>query len=99
VPAGAKRVVIVSQSSHLDWDWRHTFEEYFLGPLNDPFLLFRPGTVDAILSDAAGLLAASDPSRARYYYSMAEIGFFARFGETHPELVYGHAFGTRLRIV
>src|SRR5690348_8263704 len=36
VPVDAKRVVIVSQSSHLDWDWRHTFEEYFLGPLNDP---------------------------------------------------------------
>jgi len=26
IPADAPRVAIVSQSSHLDWDWRHSFE-------------------------------------------------------------------------
>ena len=25
IPPEASRVVIISQSSHLDWDWRHTF--------------------------------------------------------------------------
>ncbi len=86
VPADAKRVVIISQSSHLDWDWRHTFEEYFLGPLNDPFLLFRPGTVDTILSDAVGLMGSTDAPGARYYYSVAEMGFLARFVDAHPEV-------------
>jgi len=84
VPADAKRVVIVSQSSHLDWDWRHTFDEYFLGPLNDPFLLFRPGPVDTILSDAAQLMGSADGSGTRYYYSVAEMGFLARFVDAHP---------------
>lgn len=41
IPQDAKRVVIVSQSSHLDWDWRHTFDEYFQGPLTDPLLFDR----------------------------------------------------------
>jgi len=86
VPADAKRVLIISQSSHLDWDWRHTFDEYFLGPLNDPLLLFRPGTVDAIFSDAVGLMASAHASGARYYYSVAEMGFFSRFFDAHPEL-------------
>src|SRR5580765_2114740 len=86
VPADAQRVLIISQSSHLDWDWRHTFDEYFLGPLNDPLLLFRPGTVDTILSDAVGLMGSAHASGARYYYSVAEMGFFSRFLDGHPEL-------------
>ena len=67
IPEDAKRVVIVSQSSHLDWDWRHTFDEYFQGPLMDPLLFIRPGTVDTILSDALGLMSASHASGAHYY--------------------------------
>jgi len=86
VPVDAKRVLIISQSSHLDWDWRHTFDEYFAGPLNDPLLLFRPGTVDTIFSDAVGLMASSHAPGARYYYSVAEMGFFSRFFAAHPEL-------------
>src|SRR5712691_3790374 len=79
IPPDAKRVVIVSQTSHLDWDWRHTFDEYFQGPLNDPFLFIRPGTVETIFSDALGLMAASHASGAHYYYSVAEMGFLQRF--------------------
>src|SRR5690348_7521495 len=40
IPPDAQRVAIVSQSSHLDWDWRYTFDEYFEGPLMDPLLFF-----------------------------------------------------------
>src|SRR5262245_49997384 len=70
IPPKASRVVIISQSSHLDWDWRHTFEVYFAGPLVDPFLLFLPGTVDTILSDALGLLTRFHGSGVPYYYSV-----------------------------
>src|SRR4029450_5493449 len=55
IPPGASRVVIISQSSHLDWDWRHTFEDYFAGPLVDPFLFLLPGTADTLLSAGGGL--------------------------------------------
>src|SRR5215468_215608 len=100
IPPDARRVVIISQSSHLDWDWRHTFETYFAGPLVDPFLFLLPGTVDTILSDAVGLMTQFHGSGVPYYYSVAEMGYLARFVEAHPELVQPlHAVGQNLRIV
>src|SRR5690348_15412584 len=85
IPPDAQRVAIVSQSSHLDWDWRHTFEDYFQGPLNDNLLLFLPGPVDTILSDAMGLMTKFHASKSRYYYSVAEMGYLERFVEAHPD--------------
>ena len=41
VPPAAARVLILSQSSHLDWDWLHTFDDYF------------QRAVDRIFTDAA----------------------------------------------
>jgi hypothetical protein len=38
---------------------------YFLGPLNDPFLVFRPGPVDTILSGAVGRMGSADAPGAR----------------------------------
>ena len=100
VPRDAKRVVIVSSSSHLDWDWRHTFDEYFQGPLTDPVLIFRPGTVETIFSDALGLMAASHRSGAPYYYAVAEMGFLQRFVEAKPDRLDAlRAVGQDLRIV
>jgi alpha-mannosidase len=100
IPPDAQRVAIVSQSSHLDWDWRHTFDEYFEGPLDDPFLFLLPGTVDGILSDAVDLLARFHASGTHYYYSVAEMGFLARFVEAHPDVLDRlRAVGHDLRIV
>jgi alpha-mannosidase len=100
IPPDAQRVAIVSQSSHLDWDWRHTFEIYFQGPLVDPFLFLFTGTVDTILSDAVGLMVPAHGAKAHYYYSVAEMGFLARFVEAHPQLIDPlRAVGHDLRIV
>ena len=100
IPPDANRVVIISQSSHLDWDWRHTFENYFAGPLVDPFLFLLPGPVDTILSDAVGLMTRFHGSGVPYYYSVAEMGYLARFVQAHPELLEPlHAVGNDLRIV
>src|SRR5262249_4838665 len=100
IPPEAQRVAIVSQSSHLDWDWRHIFEDYFEGPLVDPVLLLYPGTVDTILSDAVALMTQFHASQSHYYYSIAEIGYLARFVEAHPELVQSlRDVGQDLRIV
>ena len=100
IPPDARRVVIISQSSHLDWDWRHTFEEYVAGPLVDPFLFLLPGTVDTILSDAVGLMTQFHGTGVPYYYSVAEMGYLARFVQAHPELLEPlHAVGQDLRIV
>src|SRR5262249_29238720 len=100
IPADARRVVIISQSSHLDWDWRHTFETYFAGPLVDPFLFLLPGTVDTILSDAVGLMTRFHGAGVPYYYSVAEMVYLARFVQAHPDLLEPlHAVGQDLRIV
>src|SRR5215475_15092911 len=100
IPPEASRVVIISQSSHLDWDWRHTFEVYFAGPLADPLLLLLPGPVDTILSDAVGLMTQYHGTGVPYYYSVAEMGYLARFVQAHPELLEPlHAVGQDLRIV
>jgi alpha-mannosidase len=100
IPPDAKRVVIVSQTSHLDWDWRHTFDEYFQGPLTDPLLFIRPGTVETIFSDALGLMAASHASGAHYYYSVAEMGYLQRFVAAQPARLDAlQAVGQDLRIV
>ncbi len=100
IPPDARRVVIISQSSHLDWDWRHTFEDYFAGPLVDPFLFLLPGPVDTILSEAVGLMTQFHGSGVPYYYSVAEMGYLARFVQAHPELLESlHAVGHDLRIV
>jgi alpha-mannosidase len=100
IPPGARRVAIVSQSSHLDWDWRHTFETYFAGPLDDPLLFLLPGPVDTILSDAVGLMTGFHGAPRRYYYSIAEIGFLQRFVAAHPEMAEAlRAVGHDLRIV
>src|SRR5262249_43219281 len=100
IPPDARRGVVISQSSHLDWDWRHTFEEYFAGPLVDPVLFLLPGTVDTILSDAVGLLTRFRGTGAPSYCSVAEMGSLARFVQAHPELVEPlRAVGNDLRIV
>ncbi|HLK10014.1 MAG TPA: hypothetical protein VKW76_01395 [Candidatus Binatia bacterium] len=100
IPAAARRVAILSQSSHLDWDWRHTFEDYFDGPLVDPLLFLFAGPVDTILSDAVGLMARFHASEHHYYYSVAEMGYLARFVAAHPEVLESlRALGQDLRIV
>jgi alpha-mannosidase len=100
IPPEARRVAIVSQSSHLDWDWRHTFEQYFQGPLGDPFLLLFPGPVDDILSDAVALMQRNHRSPSHYYYSVAEMGYLARFVAAHPQAAGElRAVGDDLRIV
>jgi len=84
IPADARRVLVLSQSSHLDWDWLHTFEDYYTT------------AVDGVFRAAVALLAA-DPA---YYYSVAEMGYLARFVAAHPELLPAlRAAGSRLRIV
>ena len=94
-PGGGHQPVVSST-----WDWRHTFETYFAGPLVDPVLFLLPGPVDTILSDAVGLMSQFHGSGVHYYYSVAEMGFLARFVHEHPDLLEPlRAVGQDLRIV
>ena len=75
IPEAAQRVLILSQSSHLDWDWQRTFEDYYRR------------SVEGIFSDALDLLSQFHGAEHHYYYAVAEIGYLQRFVIEHPEAV------------
>jgi len=88
VPAAAPRVLILSQSSHLDWDWLHTFDDYY------------QNSVDAIFTDALQLLTQYHAAPVHYYYSIAEVAYLQRFVAVHPDLIEPlRQVGQDLRIV
>lgn len=67
VPADAKRVLILSQSSHLDINWKKTFDQYYRDHVEQVFV------------DATALLDR-DP---KAYYSVAEMAFLAKHVALH----------------
>lgn len=67
IPAEAERVLILSQSSHLDIDWKKTFEQYYRDHVEQVFL------------DAEAILER-DP---RAYYSVAEMAYLAEHVAVH----------------
>lgn len=69
IPPEAQKIVIFSQSSHMDIDWQQSFEDYYTH------------FVDTALTQAHDLLR--DNPRAKY--SMAEMAFFKRHLQQHPE--------------
>ena len=86
IPPAAERVVILSQSSHLDWDWLETFPVLYNQP-EAPYFNANNATAESIFCQAAKLLADSPPPGSEspsYYYSLAEIGFLERFFELGP---------------
>jgi alpha-mannosidase len=88
IPKQAERVLILSQSSHLDWDWLRTFEDYYTLQ------------VESVFTDALSLMAQSHSAAAHYYYSVAEMGYLQRFAAQDPQRIDAlRAIGTDLRIV
>ena len=67
VPDSAKRVLILSQSSHLDINWKKTFDQYYADHVERVFL------------DAEAVLE----SDAKAYYSVAEMGFLSEHVARH----------------
>jgi alpha-mannosidase len=88
IPPQADRVLILSQSSHLDWDWMCTFEDYY------------ERQVQNIFPAAVSLMAQWHTAPAHYYYSIAEVGYLQRFVDQDPQrLADLRALGADLRIV
>jgi alpha-mannosidase len=72
IPPSAKRVLILSQSSHMDWDWNETFLEYYNSEVAD------------VLSSATSILAKYRAEKQPYYYSVAETGYLQQFWRQNP---------------
>ncbi|MCL4557635.1 MAG: hypothetical protein M1491_03240, partial [Deltaproteobacteria bacterium] len=74
IPGGAKEVMIVSQSSHWDIDWRTTFDDYYHNG-------YLGASVESIIRQALDMLDAYPG----YYYSICEIAFLKKYWDDHPE--------------
>lgn len=101
--ATAQRVIILSQSSHLDWDWLLPFSTLLDNNPPDTVNYFSPpdnDTASKIFSKAGSFLFSNGAVTPAYYYSICEIGFLAGFASKNPaafELL--KQAGTNLRIV
>ncbi len=69
IPAAAERVLIVSQSSHLDLNFLLTFDGYWQSSVRD------------VIHTALGVL----DSEPQYRYSIAEVAWLRRYWDEHPE--------------
>lgn len=69
IPPEATRVIVFGQSSHLDIDWQHTFDDYYTQYVGDAF------------EQARGIL--DDQPRA--FYSVAEMAYLQHHVAQHPE--------------
>jgi hypothetical protein len=69
IPDDARRVIVFSQSSHLDIDWQKSFDDYY------------QALVEPILLEGRQLLDAHD----RAFYSVCEMAFLKHHFEHHPE--------------
>lgn len=93
VPDDVRYVVVLDQTSHLDWDWLKTFEEYYLYDHNLDFL---DHAVRSILRNAKNFLTA-DPA---YHFSIAEIAYLRRFAHDPAEDFQGlSAAAPRFRLI
>jgi hypothetical protein len=69
VPRDAKKVMVFSQTAHLDIDWQKTFDEYYAAFVGD------------VLTEA-GVILKTQP---RAFYSVAEMAYLEHHLATHPD--------------
>ncbi len=97
IPAGAKKIVILSHDAHMDWDWLNPFQ-YNVNESGSMYQGYFGGNTqpsDTILSMAARNLA----SNSAYYYSVCEMGFLRAFANDNPSLFNSMKKSGRLRVV
>lgn len=103
IPAGASRILILSQSAHLDWDWLLPFPVLLDNDPTTTTSYFPPdsetkGPAATIFTAAGTMLTANGQSP--YYYSICEIGFLRGFANKYPaEFANLTKAGTNLHIV
>ncbi len=69
IPAGAQKVLVLSQSSHWDINWQKTFDGYYRE------------NVEGIINDSLVHLRYNNKNT----YSICEIAFLKRYWDDHPE--------------
>jgi alpha-mannosidase len=92
IPDAAQRVILFSQSSHLDWDWLETFPTLCDDP-NNPYFSYGSDPAKqpafSIFDAAVALVTANQGQTPPYYYSVAEIGFLQAYAESTAARLQG----------
>jgi alpha-mannosidase len=76
VPPTAKRVLILEQSAHCDWDWVETFETYYAKGLQP---------VVKTLNEAISYIQKYQGKPQPYVYTFCEMGFLRRYLHDNPK--------------
>ena len=101
IPTSATAVLILSQSSHLDWDWLLPFPVLFDNQPPTTTTYFNNtemGTAAQVFTAAGTFLGAGE--QPTYYYSICEMGFLRAFAAADPTAFAAlKDAGTNLRIV
>ena len=100
IPTSATSVLILSQSSHLDWDWLLPFPVLLDNqpPTTTSYFQTGMGTAAQIFTAAGTFLGKGE--QPAYYYSICEIGFLRGFAAADPAgLAALKSAGANLRIV
>eukprot|EP01128_Nolandella_sp_AFSM9_P005195 TRINITY_DN2486_c0_g1_i1.p1 TRINITY_DN2486_c0_g1~~TRINITY_DN2486_c0_g1_i1.p1 ORF type:complete len:1025 (+),score=224.30 TRINITY_DN2486_c0_g1_i1:36-3077(+) len=87
VPADAEELLIVGQSSHLDWDW---IEIFATNVRNDPkatrYWYFKHPNGEIDVTDNIFADAAKKLTRPDFQYMIAEVAFLRAFAHDRPAL-------------
>lgn len=102
IPLEAGKVLILSQSSHLDWDWLLPFPVLLNNepPTNTGYFGANNGSATQIFEAASEFLNPVQEPPSTYYYSICEIGFLRGFANNNPgAFAVLKQAGANLRIV
>jgi alpha-mannosidase len=82
--------LIVCPTSHMDWDWISSFEEYYKTSMNNPGNTGQ-APVQQILDNAVSLLQTETSPPEPFFYSVAELAWVQRYlldqGDTPPAFI------------
>lgn len=88
IPPGANGLLFCVSTSHMDWDWVMTFDEYYTYGNGNTNPASGNGTpaVRYILDEAISLIQQTLNDDPPYKYNLAEVGWMKRYLQDNPGL-------------
>lgn len=91
IPVDAKGVLFVVSTSHMDWHWHSTFEQYYtMGSQSDGHMPVRYilDQVRALLPTPNMVMSSTPPAPNTFYkYNLAEVAWLRRYLLDNPDWI------------
>ena len=81
VSDAAKKVFVLEQSAHLDWDWQTTFEGYYA----EGYTAAGHQPVRKTFHEAIHHLQEKQSASTPYRYTICEMSYLRRFLQEYPD--------------